>query len=454
MNYHLVPNWSGGVRETYEFKTTIFTTRSGREQRSAERLKPRRSVSFSGWVKGAGMRALQGLLHDRGASEITIPDPARFAAVLDLPAAVGDTRLIINHLPLWFQGETLIAITYGDVTEFVVANVSSALGGFSDGYSDGFDVYGGPSYHNGEFGSSFGSSFNIASGGGGYFDQTGAYSAAEFDLSYDTLTRATLDLSSPLVNAWPAGSVVRPAITGHLQEQLSATYPVNNVLQYQAELSLTPPSEPPFLTEAAIETYGSYPVLDVSPNWQTAPQVQFASPFENVDYGRGVTRTFAPVDFFTRISQFNYTGRSREDIGKILRMFWDMRGRQGEFWSPTWTEDIVAEQDMIATSSTLLVEYDAQRYRTSRVNRAIMIQLTDGRRIYRRITNIEAVPGAAVRSRLTFDRPLGISMARAGIAMICWLNRSRFATDAITVDWRTDDAAQMVAQIMTLEVLD
>lgn len=459
IQYHLAPNWAGGVRETYEFKTTLFTSRAGREQRTAERLLPRRSVEFSGWVRGDRMRALQGLMHDRGASSIMIPDPARYGVRLSVGAAAGATSIVLERVPLWLDRAQTISIASEDDAEFVgaLALIPVSTGAFTIAFDDAFDVFyggGGPS-HPGAFNEAFDEAFDVFVGASQIPDEN-----------------VTLELAAPLTRSWAAGSVVRPVADGMLQQQFATTFPTNNVMRFNAALAVLPPSFLPTLINTPGPTFNGRPVLDVSPNWATAPTVQFASPFETVDYGRGVTNDFLPVDFYTRLTQFNYSGRSREDVGRVLRLFWQMRGRQGEFWCPTWIEDMVPLGPLAADSIGLLVGPDAQRYRTSLVNRAVMIQLHDGRRIYRNVVGMQAlsaggqgayqgafdssydVARAGGATRLIFDQPLGISAARSDIALISWLNRSRFAVDSMTVDWRTDDVGQLVAQIMSLEVLD
>lgn len=427
MNHHLAPNWSNGVSETYEFKTTVFTTESGKEQRSAERLVPRRTVSFSGVAFGDYMRSLQGLMHDRGASEIVIPDPARYGAVLTRDAPAGTTSLPLDHRPVWWENGMAGAISSTWESEFVTLNGFEAAGAFDASYSDAFD----------------------------------------------RRVRGRATLAAPLTRSWPAGSVLRPAVGGRLAQQFSVSYLTNSVMRYSVELSLTPPSPTPRLTGLpALPQLGGYPVLTVEPNWAAAPAVQFHTPFDAVDYGRGVTRHFLPIDFFTRISQFNYSGRSRADVARVVRLFDRVRGRQGEFYCPTWTDDIKPISGITNGSPTMVVDIDAQRYRTSTVNRAVMIRLHDGSTFFRRVTAMQAVAGEGQGpygpaygpaystsqqgpfSEVTFDSPLPVSAGRDDIALVCWLNRSRFATDALTVEWLTDDVAQMVAQIMTLEDID
>lgn len=429
MNYHLIPNWTQPVNETYEFRTTVFTSRSGKEQRMAERAKPRRSVTFSTMLWDDRLKAFQALMHGRGMDTITIPDPARYAAVLALPAAIGATVIYLTASPPWLAQNMVLSLSDLDQTEFRTESEITNVGSFSV-----------------------------------------AFDAAEFDVN----RRARLTLTAPLTRAWPAGTAVRPVITASLQKEVIFNFETANIANAGVELRIIPPSEAPTLGAAAFNTFDGRPVLLTEPNWAAPPSVTHTTYFEEVDYGRGILRAFLPVEFYTRINQFNYSGRSREDAGELLSMFVAMRGRQGEFYCPSWVDDMRPSGGVISGTSVLTVHGStiASEYAASTVNNAVAIRLTDGSWIFRKITSIvtvaDAGPGAFSSaytedfdaetvngefSRLTFDASIPQNISQDEIAMIYWLNVCRFASDTLSISWLTDDVAQIVAQVMTLESL-
>ena len=120
MNYHLTPNWSENVTETYEFRTTVFTSYSGREQRVAERLTPHRTVSFSTLLWDDRLLAFKALMHSRGADSISIADPARYGAVLSIEASIGATDIVVESAP-WLTADMLLVLSDLDNSEFVGA---------------------------------------------------------------------------------------------------------------------------------------------------------------------------------------------------------------------------------------------------------------------------------------------------------------------------------------------
>ena len=56
-------------------------------------------------------------------------------------------------------------------------------------------------------------------------------------------------------------------------------------------------------------------------------------------------------------------------------------------------------------------------------------------------------------STLTFVEPITFDVEVGREIGLYWLNVCRFATDTMTVEWITDEVAQTVFQITTLEAL-
>jgi hypothetical protein len=223
----------------------------------------------------------------------------------------------------------------------------------------------------------------------------------------------------------------------------------------------------------SLGTFNGRPVLLASPNWAQQPSVSFSSGIEEVDYDRGIVKAFLPIEFYTKITQFNYADRSRDDIGVLLTLFNQMRGRQGEFYSPSWTTDMLPSGGIANGSEYLTVVGSAvgETYALSTVETALAIKLFDGTWLFRKIINIIATddpgPGAfsldfdesfdtgssGLFSRIEFDTAVGADIPQSQIVMICWLNVCRFASDSLTIRWLTDDVGQAVVQIMALESL-
>ncbi len=58
----LLPNWSSAYTVEYAYKTDMFVSRSGREQRRALRTSPRKKIAFNASPHGSAFRALNDLM--------------------------------------------------------------------------------------------------------------------------------------------------------------------------------------------------------------------------------------------------------------------------------------------------------------------------------------------------------------------------------------------------------
>lgn len=427
MNYHLTPNWSENVTETYEFRTTVFTSYSGREQRVAERLTPHRTVSFSTLLWDDRLLAFKALMHSRGADSISIADPARYGAVLSIEASIGATDIVVESAP-WLTADMLLVLSDLDNSEFVGGEELTSVGSFSIDYDEDFDTL---------------------------------------------LSGVQIGITTPLTKVWPKGTVIRPAVSGRLNKTVTLSYVTDRVATSSITLEVNVPSGAPLMGSTSLGTFNSRPVLLASPNWAQPPSVTLSSGIEEVDYDRGIVKTFLPVEFYTKITQFNYADRSRDDIGVVLTLFNQMRGRQGEFYCPSWTTDMLPSGGIVSGSAYLTVVGSAvaETYALSTVETALAIKLIDGTWLFRKIISIIATddpgPGAfsldfdesfdmgssGLFSKIEFDTVVGVDVAQSQIAMICWLNVCRFASDSLTIRWLNDDVGQAVVQIMALESL-
>ncbi len=404
------PNWKDGVAETIQYRTTIFTTRSGREQRSAERMAPRRTVEFTALLRSSNLRALRNHLHDRTEVADRIVDPARGPTFLAAAASSGATTFLVPDLPWWLTvGRTIMVAP-----------------------------------------ASFATVTAIAPSGG----------------------NQQITIGTALAAAAPVGSKVMPTILGDLADTLSAAHVTDDVAEVDIRFDVLPGTPFSFETSPLFTLFDGLRVFEEKPNWAQPPQVQYVSPREQMEYGRGVKESYLPVAFNTQITQHTFLGRSYAKISRILRLFMDCKGRRGEFWSMDWTYPLNSVGGIASGTDTLFV--DGPLPLTSLVNTAIAIRRRSDLSItYKKISAIEVTtedaPGdfgsdygdhfdsgfrPSVRMKITVDSLFDTSFTLEDIDAIYWMSKARFATDAMTVRWFNDDVAQLVAQVMTLETIE
>jgi hypothetical protein len=103
-----------------------------------------------------------------------------------------------------------------------------------------------------------------------------------------------------------------------------------------------------------------------------------------------------------------------------------------------------------ATAATMRVEAFgyAQLYATSAARRDVMIELTDGTLLFRRITG--ATENDDGTETITLDAQFGRSFTTAEVERVSFLNYRRLDQDEITVAWITDEAAQAAFRLRDL----
>ena len=419
---HLRVNWDTVVTETPEFKTTVFTSSNGREQRSAERLSPRRTINFGTLLNKNALRNAQNLHNLIGTESLMIADPTRRAAVLTSSVADGATVLPIDFLPDWLTAGIDIAVV--EPTRTVFTSVASTSAG-------------------------------------------------------------SLTLVSGLSKAISVGASIQPAIIVTPAHKASFSASTDTLATHSATFNQVAGSLLPELGSPALPVFESRPVLAVGPNWSRALVSSFETAVDTVDYERGIWKDYLRHDIVSRISQFDYLGRSADTIGQVVSLFNDCRGRQGEVWCPTWMEDMVPTTGITIGQTEITVEgrYLADFYAGSKTHKAIAIRLSNGEWIYRRVTDILVNglnPGEFTNdfsddfrngesiiqidepfatnvelpedfSEIHFATPMDVNAERLEIVGVHWLHLCRFANDQLSIQWITNDVAQLVANIQTLE---
>ena len=392
----LVPNWSNGVRETYEFKTDIFTSHDGTEQRRSNRIQPRRSVTAALLLDDERLRVFNDCIARSRDGKAQIPD---YTA---LPAALGSVSM-----PDWFIDGAEVAVVRDrwsrkaevDGSSLIVTPLDSvSFGGsaFSGGYSNGFEVYGA--------------------------GDTGAYAED--------------------------GDLILPLIDVSLRASNSLTMHTGSVASVTVEFSTEAGSvqrEPDATPIDAAAFLGRY-VLTQRPNWSQKPTLQFSNGYEVVDYDRGVTKTFSPDKFVSRTMTSRYLATTRENVNELLDIFLRCKGRAGEILLPSWSNDFPR---ILAVDDDSMVVRGIEFFETYSDNPAHQAVLIYGRNGSRYPLEISTWATAGGNTVIYFTAP--VPLAASGIVAVSWLFVARFAQDSLTIEWMTYDVANVSMSFVMLE---
>lgn len=396
----VVPNWSSGVRDSYEFRTEIITSRNGQEMRRAQRNAPRRSVSISALLSGGLMRRVTDALALSRIGNATAADHTAEPAILIADAGPTQSTLSLASVPAWLMVGAAVALT---------------------------------------------SQRDTATG------------------VVDAVVGTTVTLTAQHGVTWPVGTRVRPLLDVFVAPQNELTAPVPDIATAALTFEVQPGSwnrtpaeltdedgfQHPNVRAAEGVFYGRY-VLLRKPNLLSAPKITMVNGAERVDYGRGVVRSYVPTKFAQRQFSAQYLGLNREDTLSILDIFLRTKGRAGEVFVPTWGEDfpervaVADDRTQIAVSGSEI--YDA--YHDDLAHRSILVADDAGNLHPAQIQSIALASGDTV---LTLDAAMPAGFTLATISRISWMFVCRFASDTLTVQWITDGVAQILLNLVTLE---
>ena len=386
MDIFLRPNWMNGCQETLEYLTTIFTTDSGKEQRSSERISPRRVLKFSSLLSGDNLRDVRYDLDVRSDDLIAVPEPVVSIGKVASYAPAGSHSVQFDKQML--QNLTGKRVCIAGYKKHIFATVESVAGN-------------------------------------------------------------QLNFAGPISSDSNTGDDLRVCVSARLHQRAGISYISDDVADFQVELSQNPGEATPSYGTGKYPMFMGREVLIEKPNWANPPSVEVVSEYDTTDFNRGIISTYRPINFTTKISQLTFLGQSRSRIQKLIDMFNRMRGRSGEFWCPSWTSDF----RLVSVSPTGIIVAGpkvALNYSTSTVNRALAIRMMDDSWHYKYISRITT---GGTNSTITFVEPFNIAVDSSQISGIYWLNVCRFASDGMVIQWITDEIAQTVLQVMTLEAL-
>ncbi len=390
------PNWDAGYKMTLEYMTEIITAYDGTEQRRMLRQTPRKGVEFETIVHDGVFRQFLRYMASWQQHGTMMPEFGR-PSKITTAIGIGDTFLPMTA-PAWINVGDIVTIHSGRPS----SNVSTVR--------------------------------TVGS-----IDETG------------------IVVTAPVDRAWPSGSRVYPTLTGRLNQQIGVDQKTNKTAVLTVKFDADPGLEPTRSEGEAVETYDGRELFLKKPNWKGGISPQFQGVIETLDYGVGRISHTNPVEFNIRLNQANYLGKTIPEVDAMEQFFRRQKGRLGEFFMPTYTEDLVMKGSVSIGGITLRFEgLDVfQDYEGDLVFQDIIVLMNDGTyqaRHIQEITTVDDEAGHDTIMQITEEWTAGFSTA--SIRMICWLPLWRFASDSLTVEWVTSTVAQMAFSMLTLPYVE
>lgn len=268
----------------------------------------------------------------------------------------------------------------------------------------------------------------------------------------DSVSGVTVAFTAPSARTWAAGTRVMPALTGTLAPTVRTSAHTDDVFEMPVELDVEPGTE--FETVGLpAHTFGGLEVLTHRPDWSDRVEFESVDPTIRSDMGFGVRSTYRAVPFTTEITRRTHLVWGADQLNQTLGLFQRSRGRQGEFYVPSWTNDISLAAPTAAGSSVFVVAghdfFDA--YATDTVRRCFMVRMAGGSLLYFRIASMAKSTSGDARTLITTTVAAPADIDPVTLSAICWMPVCRFASDTLTVSWVTDTTADITMNLQALE---
>ncbi len=391
------PDWTDDVRVGYEFRTEIITSRGGKEQRIASRAEPRVELDFSSIMLEYDFRSFLGMISAQHNETILMPDWSRPMEVSDV-ADAGATSVRVFEVDAGLAAGDQFALVSGDA------------------------------------------------------DRTSC-----IVLTVDDIAGRRIDLTAPLAAAVQPGACVYRLLRGHLNTTLQARLVSDRGVRVQVKFAVDPGHEDLGTLPAAPLSHWSRELCLLEPDWSSEVSMEHETILDIVDYGNGPLAFLAPVPFNTKTMKFTFVGVGRDEALAAVNLFRRQRGQQGEFFMPTYAEDLrlTANVGIGATWMRIDGAHLVPHFATSTIHRNIIVFYLDGTYEIFGTGTIEAASDAnGDYMRVELLAPASRVIRPADISMISWLHLWRFASDAITVQWETDEVASIGMTLKSLETLN
>ncbi len=381
-------NWASSLKIDHEFKTSILTSRIYREQRIAERIAARKTVAIDLAIMGAGYTDKLQTIVQLLQAESIMPE---FTRRLDLVSTGGSdpAEFALATVPGWIEpGATVV---FDDGTNREAAVVASVAGSIVTLMAD-----------------------------------------AAFD--------------------WFVGDGwVMPGLIGRFKQSVNISTMTSAAGKATMEFMVDPGDSHEEDTSAPL-TFNGRELWMNRPNWLSPVGQDITGRLETLDFDRGVVSHYSPVTWNARGWKAAYVGKTSAEAEALLAFWHRLRGQQGEFYMPTWQDDLSLAIGAAGGASALVVPGTlvSQLFAGSPVYKAVMVLFRDGTYQANRVT---AITDNGTNTTLTMAAPWGQAVNSTTALKVCWLPVWRSATDTLTIEWLTRTVAQCQMSFVAIEDL-
>lgn len=402
------PDWSKNYRVIREYRTDVYRSASGEEQRRALRQTPRKTLEFTSTFVGKELSDFQTTLAVWQHREFLAPELTKWVSI----TAIDPVSVEVDRVPSWLAQGGMVAITGSGSAE---------------------------------------------------------------PLTVDAIVGNRVYFVGPISGDWAVGSKLCHAVAGRLSASFTLPRQTSKVAHGLLALDVTPGSEYypelfkvptdtifPGLTEGpdmyplssvpvnstTVYYYDGEEILLLRNNWGESVTEGHEWPVYAIDFDMGVTETVSDVDFGARTYSATITCHTRERQEYLDGFFDRMRGAQGNFWMPTWEDDLPIAADITGETETLRVTASrtARLLLDNAVYREIAV-VTHSREVF--VNSILDVEIDGTEAVLTLRDSWPANIAADDVLMVSWMPAWRLQSDEKSDLWLSSSVAQVVLECRT-----
>lgn len=386
--FPFAPNWNAPFDESFEFKSWVIESANGDEQTGSNwGNQPRHSFDYTILVAGKQVQRLENMLFGWQYQLFGIPHWSE-KSKLTGDASVGATIITLDTTDRSFEIDGT-AILYLD----------------ADNYE----------------------AFQIVD-----------------------MSDSSLEASTPLNRAWPAGTRVYPLYQGLISPSTTGAYQTDAAITMPVSFDCEPSKSPVnTIADAPTLFYRGEELYLGRVNWANALSFNYESDRMQVDYGSGTIHSFSPSGISKLTRKHNWTLRNRTEARAFRAWLGRREGVARPVYMPTGISDFTlagpaeAVQDVIDVTEAQYATFAAM----APARRDIIILLRDGTYIARRIVNAISLTGDI--TRLTLDAALGVDITRESIKRMSFLALYRLDGNSVTIRWITDGVGVVETNLKT-----
>lgn len=384
-------DWSDSYKVTLGYKTDLWSSRSGKEQRRALRATPRRSLEFTSQTKFEKLRQFRRLMASWQNKVMVMPDAVR-STTLTAAVDAGETTIPVAASADWLASGATVVLINGEARE--IRKIS---------YVSGLNV-------------------EMTAGGASWPAGTKIHPGLEGMVASNMRVNQLTDGVAKVSVHFDVTPASEPALDDGSPE---ATLAGREVFLKRPNWATALDITYSYPSEAVDYGYGvtaTFRPIGFSTEIRRASYVGF-----NSDQATKLEQIFRRAK--GRRGEF-YLSSEMDDLPMAAPVL------AGNYYLRVPGQEVYAA------------------YANDTVYRAIEIVMRNGARIFRAVELIETINDEAGNdTQIKVTQPWPYNIVPADVRRISWMPVSRFSGDEMTIEWRTVGVAQTQFTMQTLEAL-